>query len=235
MDFDLKQITAMLLKRWWIILLAALLIAGLMYSYTVLYVTPMYTASTTLMISTQNGNYAGLKTASELIPTYSTLLRNATVLSETASSLSLDRGDGRSYTAGQIAGMIGITSVSDTGIFTISVTCASSEHAPIIANAIAEIAVPHVVELADGNSVSVVSKAAGAYQSSPNITSNTITGFLIGAVLACGLLVLLELLDTAIKSEDDIKEIAADIPVIGVIPTVHIPTTTGIRQEKRTV
>ena len=58
-------------------------------------------------------------------------------------------------------------------------------------------------------------------------------GFLIGAVLAVGILVLFELLDTAIKSEDDIKEIAADIPVIGVIPTVHIPTATGIRQEKR--
>ena len=235
MDFDLKQIAAMLLKRWWIILLAALLIAGLMYSYTVLYVTPMYTASTTLMVSTQNGNYAGLKTAAELIPTYSTLLRNPTVLSETASSLSLDRGDGRSYTAGQIAGMIGISSVSDTGIFSVTVTCANSEHAPIIANAIADIAVPHVVTLAAGNDVSVVSAASGAYQSSPNITSNVITGLLIGAVLACGLLVLLELLDTAIKSEDDIKEIADDIPVIGVIPTVHIPTATGIRQEKRTV
>lgn len=234
MDFDLKQIAAMLLKRWWIILLAALLIAGLMYCYTVLYVTPMYTASTTLMVSTQNGNYAGLKTAAELIPTYSTLLRNPTVLAETASSLSLDRGDGRSYTAGQIAGMIGISSVTDTGIFSISVTCANSEHAPIIANAVAEIAVPHVVDLADGNDVSVVSAAGGSYQSSPNLTSNAITGFLLGAVLAIGLLVLLELLDTAIKSEDDLKEISADIPVIGVIPTVHIPTTTGIRQEKRT-
>ena len=187
------------------------------------------------MISTQNGNYAGLKTAAELIPTYSTLLRNPTVLAETASSLSLDRGDGGRYTAGQIAGMIGISSVTDTGIFSISVTCANSEHAPIIANAIAEIAVPHVVELADGNSVSVVSAASGAYQSSPNITRNTIYGAAIGVVLAVGLLVLLELLDTAIKSEDDIKEIAEDIPVIGVIPTVHIPTTTGIRQEKRTI
>ena len=68
MDFDLKQLAGMLLKRWWIILLCALLCAGLFYSYTVLYVTPMYTTSTMLMVSTQNGNYTGLNTAEAFVP-----------------------------------------------------------------------------------------------------------------------------------------------------------------------
>ena len=232
MDFDLKQLAGMLLKRWWIILLCALLCAGLFYSYTVLYVTPMYTTSTMLMVSTQNRNYTGLNTAEAFVPTYSALLRSAAVLEETAESLGLENDV--SYSPGAIAGMLSVSATEDTGIFYISITCANREHAPIIANKVAEIAVPHVVEIADGNKVNIISPATSAYQSSPNVSRNTIYGALLGCVLACGLLILFELLDTAIKSEDDLKEISDEIPIIGIIPTVNIPVTAGVRSDKRT-
>lgn len=232
MSFDLKQIAALLLKRWLILLLAALLCAGLFYAYAALYVTPVYASSTTMMISTQGGTAIGLTNASSFIPTYSALLKNATVLEETAASLGLE--EDVKYSPGALAGMITVSSVNETGIFYITVTCANPEHAPIIANKVAEVALPYVVSLADGNAVRQISDAEGAWKVSPNEGRNAFYGFLIGAGLAAAVLILLELLDTAIKSEDDLKEVAAGVPIIGIIPSVEIPVSTGIRVEKRT-
>lgn len=52
---------------------------------------------------------------------------------------------------------------------------------------------------------------------SPNKTKNTIIGGLVGIVLACGLAVLLELIDTTIKSDDDLSSMYK-IPVFAEIP-----------------
>ena len=52
---------------------------------------------------------------------------------------------------------------------------------------------------------------------SPNKTRNTIIGALVGLVLACGLAVLLELIDTTLKSDDDLSAMYK-IPVFAEIP-----------------
>ena len=53
--------------------------------------------------------------------------------------------------------------------------------------------------------------------SSPNKTQNTLIGFLIGVVIACVIAVLLELIDTTVKGDDDLAAMYK-VPVFAEIP-----------------
>ncbi|NLV69310.1 MAG: polysaccharide export protein, partial [Clostridiales bacterium] len=55
----------------------------------------------------------------------------------------------------------------------------------------------------------------------PNVKLNTAIGFLLGLILSVLLVLLLDMLDVTIRSEEDLTKLV-DIPVLGVIPTIDM-------------
>jgi hypothetical protein len=116
--------------------------------------------------------------------------------------------------------MIKAASVSETEVFEVSVSCENKAHAKIIADTISIVAPPEIIRVVKAGSVEVVDKAIEpSSHSSPNITQNTIIGIMLGIALALGLAFLLELMNTSIKSKDDLVD-AYKLPVLTMIPNL---------------
>jgi capsular polysaccharide biosynthesis protein len=152
-----------------------------------------------------------------LVPTYIELIKSKSVLKTVEEKINTG------YTSDQLASMISASEQGDeTQLMVLQVTNSNPENAYLIANAIADIAPTKIVELMDGSSVKVVDYAEMPTEpTSPNVLKNTVIAAVLGLVLSIGIIFLRYILETSIKSEDDIKRMFPNIPVIGVVPEIE--------------
>jgi capsular polysaccharide biosynthesis protein len=186
-------------------------------------IVPKYTATVTFYVNnnknsvSQNLSYSDLSAASMLVPTYIELIKSKSVLKTVEEKINTG------YTSDQLASMISASEQGDeTQLMVLQVTNSNPENAYLIANAIADIAPTKIVELMDGSSVKVVDYAEMPTEpTSPNVLKNTVIAAVLGLVLSIGIIFLRYILETSIKSEDDIKRMFPNIPVIGVVPEIE--------------
>lgn len=220
-EIDLKSIINAVMSRLKMIVVFALAFALSAFIISNFVMVPKYRATITMCISNSktmisdsfdiNDVNAGIA----LVPTYVELIQSNNVLGEVAAKTQ-DLG----YTIDDIYSMISISTKEETQIITLNVTNPNPEHANIIANAIADIAPDKITDLMEGSAVKVVDESVlPEYPVSPNVFKYTILGFLFGGFLGVALAILSTLLDTTIKTENDITELYPNIPVLGVIPT----------------
>ena len=125
------------------------------------------------------------------------------------------------YSASQIKAMFSASAVNETEIFKISIRCSNPEHAQRIVDAIIEIAPAYIKNTVKAGSVEIIDAASLPKSPSyPNVATDTIKGFLAGAVLCLGVLVAINFLDRRIHSDDDITE-SYNIPLLGIIPEIQ--------------
>ena len=114
------------------------------------------------------------------------------------------------------------TAEGSTPIFKITVTDPDPEMAANICNTVVEIMVDPssgISGIVEGSSVSVIDYAVVAKSaSSPSYMKNTAIGMLIGFVLACGIVILISLMDSTIREEGYLLEKYKDIPVLATVP-----------------
>jgi capsular polysaccharide biosynthesis protein len=236
MELDLRKLIEILLRRWWII--CAALIFGAMSAFliTTFFIDPVYSAKATLYVyNSENRQASSTITSSDisvsktLVDTYIVILKSDAVLNDVAKQTGLD------YSAESIRKMISASSVNNTEVFQVTIENTNPSHAQIIANTLVEVAPPQIIRVVHGGSVEVIDSATlPTVPSSPNTILNTVIGGLLGLIIAVMGVLLYEMLDTRIKTENDLTEIFT-IPVIGVIPSINLkdsPKKAGVRVEK---
>jgi len=236
MELDLKKLFEILLRRWWIICLA--FISGITSAFLItrLFIDPVYSAKATLYVyNSENRQQSSTITSSDLsvsktlVDTYIVILKSDAVLNEVSKQCDLG------YSAEEIRRMISASSVNNTEVFQVTVENKNPHHAQIITNTLIEVAPPQIIRVVHGGSVEVIDSATlPTAPSSPNVLLNTVIGGFLGLMLSVMGAILFEMLDTRIKSEEDLTEIY-NIPVIGVIPSINareISKKGGIRVEK---
>lgn len=222
-EIDLIALFKALFKKAWIIIIVTILGGLISLSYTSFLVTPMYTASTMLYVNNSsisvgstklNISSTDLSAAQSLVGTYIVILESRSTLEEIIEEAGVD------YTYEQLKGMISSSAVNDTEIFTVDVTGPDPREAKIIANTIAKVLPKQIASVVDGSSVRIVDYAVvPAQKSSPSLTKNTMMGMLIGFILSCGIIIMIELFGTIIKDEEYLAQ-AYDIPILAVIPNL---------------
>lgn len=219
-EINLKEILRACWRKLWIIVLCAVFVGSVVYTYTVCCVTPMYKAKVTFYVNNtnyQSGNNhsissSDLATAQRLVLTYVNIIKSDTVLEKVAQEAKLD------YTAAQLRSMMTAESVGETEIFQMQISHADPNMAALIANAIAAVAPDEISNILVGSSTKVVDYAkVPTAPYSPDSVRNSLLGAIIGAVLVIIAIVVQVFLDGRIKSEDDLRRIC-DAPVLGVIP-----------------
>ena len=217
-EITLKDLFGLLMRRLkWIVIITALCVIATIF-VTLLFVTPKYTATTSLFVSAygENGEafptYAELTASKDLVPSYLEILKSNVVLNGVAAEL---EGE---YTPAKISSMMKAEGVGETQVMKISITSTDPKEAMDVANAIANAAPAIIESIAKGGSVSPIDFAElPKTQSSPNLVVNVIVAFLIGAILSFLGFFIYETLDTVIRSEDDLAK-TFDIPLLGTIP-----------------
>jgi len=221
LEIDLLRLLQSLWKRAWAIVLAALVCGGIALGYTSFLVTPLYKASALLYVNNSSITVGStqlsispseLSAAQSLVDTYLVILKTRTTLNKVIEKAEL------SYTYKDLSGMISAAAVNSTEIFEIVVTSPDPQEAEKIANTIAQVLPERISAIVDGSSVRIVDYAiVPSVKASPSITKNTAIGMIIGFVLACGVVILMDLFDDQIHDSDYLMQ-NYDIPVLAVIP-----------------
>lgn len=220
-EIDLMRLAKLLWHKLWLILLVAILCAGLAFCYSRFLITPQYSSTVMLYVNSSSlsiGDVGVSLSSSEitasrsLVATYIVILQNRTTMEQ------IIEKTGVSYSYRQLLGMISAKAVNNTEVFAVTVTSADAEEAALIANAIAEVLPLRVSEVIDGTSMRLVDGAEINYNKvSPSNTKYTAIGLVIGLVLACGVIVLRDLLDSTLRDDDYLFE-SLDIPILTKIP-----------------
>ncbi len=220
-EIDLVRLWNAIWKRFWIIAASAVLCAVLVLFYTTLFVTPKYSSSAKFYVnnsvvsigsianSISSGDLSASKT---LVDTYIVILNSRTCLNDVIDYAELD------YTAGQLSSMISASVVGNTAVFEVVVTGTDAEETEVIANAIAHVLPNKISNIVEGTSAKVVDYAIPpSAPISPNKTMNTMIGFLVGAVLSVGIIILIEIFDNTIRTEEDVTE-NCEYPILAAVP-----------------
>lgn len=219
---EIKRYVQVVLKKLWLIILvpvAAGAIAGYMNFYVL---EPVYQAETTLLItgltsSAQQDESAlrleDIAAGQVLIYEYSAIISSNRVTDAVLQKLN-DPG----LTHDALRNMMSIRAVNDTRIIAITVTHSDPEKAAQIADILAEEFSQVVVGLYRIENVDIIDKAqVPVIPVGPAKVRNTVLAAFAAGMSAVGLVILLDFLNTKIKTTEDVEH-HLGLSVIGSIP-----------------
>lgn len=249
LDISLSQLTRILIKRWWIIAIAAVLGVLIALGYTMFLVSPKYSASAKLIMNVEtkdeNPSYQDVLMGQYQVANCLDILQSKTTLSVAADILNSgelnENGEkpSRMYTADGISGMLTTANTVDSRVFSFTITCESADEAKIIADALIQAFKQRLDggELIKGGTIGIVEHpVVPSAPSSPNYRSNVLLGALIGIVIVCAYLVISGISNNILDSEDWlIKTFEEDIPLLAVVPDADsVSDRYGYRYEAKT-
>lgn len=223
-EISLQEIIDLLKENWKLILITTVSLMVIVGIFTAFFISKEYSSSTTLIVGKpmDYGNNSVSETASQLninqklVGTYSEIAKSKSVLTEVNSSLGLDISNGA------LAEMISVSTVNDTELIKIAVTSEDPVLAATIANKTVEIFMKNVAELMKIDNLQVVDVAeVNSNPVAPNTKLNIAIAFLLGIVISVFIIFIREALNTTVKTVDDLKGLAGDIPIVGVIPETN--------------
>lgn len=217
-EIDLRRILLMFWHRAWIILLVAILTAAIGFSYAWFFITPTYSSSIQLYVNNNYENSPGfsssqLTASQQLADTYMVIMRSRNVLNEVAKETGLP------YSYSQLRGMISASSVQETEVFQVTVTCEDPAHAKTIANALAKVLPGKIKEIVKASDAEVVDYAVeNRNPVGPSYKKYTLIGAVFGIVVVVGIIAVMEIMDTTINSEEYLTHVYKEYPLLAVIP-----------------
>jgi succinoglycan biosynthesis transport protein ExoP len=196
----------LLVRKWWWLLVAGTLAAGVASYGISKTLTPIYSSTATLLVNqTQVPGtiaYNDILTSERLTSTYKELIGKRLVLEEVSDRLALP------YSPAQLATMISVSVVTDTQLLRLSVENSDPALASEIANTTASVFIEQNTEnqLSRPGDVSIVEAAtAPSVPVKPHVLLNTVMAAAIGLLLAAGAALLIEYLDDTVKSPEDLE------------------------------
>ena len=225
-EISFKRLTEILMQSISMIV-AVTIIAGIIaFVYSETMVVPEYESTVSLYVNNESGINTDkilgtdITAAQMLVDTYIIIIKSNTVLNEVCEKLEEQGIEG--YDAESLAKKIDASATNETEIFGVTVRDTNPKHTYMIANIIADVAPPIIKDFVEASSVKVIDYAKEGKRVSPNIQRNTILGLLIGLILSCGFVVLREMFDMRIKTEDDLTKMF-ELPILGIIPDINDP------------
>ena len=224
-EIDLKRLIGALVNKAWLIGIVAVVCAVVLFAYTFFFVTPLYQSSAMFYVNNSSISLgeasvsissADISASRGLVKSYIVIMNTRETLNDVIDYAGVDR------TYGQVKGMITAEAVNSTEIFRVTVTSPDPQEAEQIANALAYILPKRISSIIEGTSAKVVEAAVvPTAPSSPSYTKNTMIGFLVGLVLAAALVILRELMDISVHSEEDIAD-SCRYPVLAAVPDMEV-------------
>lgn len=228
MEIDLLHLLSALLKKWWLLLLATILGGSIAFGYTYFFSKPVYEASAYLYVNsnsvsvgTTKISLSDLSTAQSLVDTYSVILQRRLTLEKVIEEAHLD------YTYEELYKMVQTSAVNGTEIFSVKVKSHDPDEARIIANTIVEVLPERISSIIQGCSVSVVDLAVTPQTpTSPSYPKNLAIGMVIGFILCGAVIVLLDIFNDAIDSEEWINNtFGEEMPLLASCPDANDTST----------
>lgn len=225
---SIEKILRVVLSKLWLMFIISVAVAVVMAVVTVYLISPVY--SSTAKFYVQNDSTGinesltsqDLSAAKSLVDTYIVMIKTDTVLKEVAEKADVD------YSPEKLSKMMAAGSINNTEVFYITISSTDKQEALDVTEAIVDIVPGKISDFIKGSSVAIVQEPELANEpDSPSVVLNTILGFLAGFVISFAVIVIREITDTRVVTEEDIKILFDKYTVIGQIPTIAAATATA--------
>lgn len=214
MTIDLVDLFYRLLSRWKLIVILALVFALGAGVYTIYFVTPMYSATSIIYVLSPDSilNVSTLQLGNALTTDYVKVFNMWEVHDEVRQNLNLN------YSYSKMKSMLSVTNTSNTRMLDITVTSASPKEAADMANEYAKVVSNFIGETMATDKPNLMSVALEPTNPvSPNRVRNIAVGFILGVLLACGIVTLQFLMDDKFKTAEDIRQYTGMV-TLAVVP-----------------
>lgn len=221
---DIKQITRLVLRRWWLFVAFAAIAGGISFYMNYYVYEPVYAAKTSIFVNDKERNnsqygiaYDQLMVSTQLIADYAELMTSRTISQAVIDDLKL-----KDYTADMIRGMVSVSAKNETRIIEITVIGTDPEMTMKVANSVARVFSKKAVDLMNVSNVNIVDPAELPKSPvGPRKLRNTALAVLVALVFAAGIVIAIEYLDNTIKNSEDVEN-RLGLTVLGTIPEFRI-------------
>lgn len=205
-EIDFVGMIKALFRKIWVILLVAGIFGLAAFIVGKFFTVPEYVSTAkvyTINTDKQGGSfeasYNDLVMAEQLVNDYEEIITSNYVMDKVISDMKLD------IPVSELEEMVQVQPVEKTRILEISVSNEDPILARDITNKVCEIAGDRIVEVMNIEAINILDEAKIPEEpSNGGAASSAIKGFLVGGVLSAAVVVICFLLNTAIKSQDDI-------------------------------
>lgn len=202
-EIDLKELFLVLKSKILVILLVTLLFAGGTGIATKFFITPMYSSSVQLYVTSKTSltQLTDLTMGNQLTQDYMVIVKTRSVLETVIKKLDLD------FDYKELEKKIAVSNPSDTRIMEISVSDSNPLMAKEITQELAEVTAKRISKKLDVKKPTIIEDAYLAEEpDSPSLQKNILIGALLGLVLASGIILTRHMLNDTIRSEEDIEK-----------------------------
>ena len=214
-EIDLGEIFLTIKSKIFLIIAVGLLCGCAASVYTKAFVTPTYTSVSTMFVLTKETtltSLADLQLGTQLTKDYTVLINSRPVLQKVVDNLNLDM-DYKS-----LRSTITITNPTDTRILEMSVTNPDPQQAKAIADELAYVSSEYIGDKMEVIPPKIIEEGeVPTTRTTPNLTSVLKKSVLLGMALCTAIIVVLELLNDTIKTEEDLEKYL-ELPTLAVLP-----------------
>lgn len=217
-EIDLLELFRAVLKYIKLIIVLCIVFGLGGFLVTKFLITPTYTASTSIYLTSQINDsgsldYYSQMANSKLVTNVVNLMTQNNVMSEVAKDVGLEN-------AASVKKYISVTNESNTEIITVTATTTDPKLSKDIANGTVNTFIDTMQKNLNVRNIEIVDKAKLSYvPSGPSINKNTMMAALVGGVIGVGYAVLKFLLDNRLRTKEEAEKYL-DIPVFAEFPEV---------------
>lgn len=218
-SFDLESLIQTIKKKLLLIVVLAILGAGISGAYTNFLLTPIYQASTQVVLIPQINTESPLTHGEinvnlQMINTFIEVMASPLILNDVITELDLQ------LTTAQLNSMMSVRSTNNSQVVTLNVQNEQPELARDIANSVVKVFKEEIATSFNMDNMMILAPAlTPTTPIGPRLILNTGIGFLIGLMFGLFLAFLIDLLDKTITSEQEVEKLI-NVPVIGIIPFI---------------
>lgn len=225
-EIDLLEIFYALKKKIVVIILAALIGAGLAAAYSFLLAKPVYESTAKLYIlsqSTSLTSFADIQISSSLAKDYEEMIYSRPVVMQVKRNLNLD------YDYEEMKEKLEVENPTDTRCLNISCRSNDKEEARDMANEFAKVSKRQIAQIMDTDEPTLFEKAVvNKDPVKPQKVKLIIIGFILGILIACAVVIIRYMLNDSLKNEDDIERYLG-LNTLASIPNEKTQKIQGLR------
>ena len=214
-EIDLLELAHVLIHKIWAIILATALGLAAAAAFTTLAMKPVYKSTSILYVltkSTSITSLADIQMGTSLTQDYMVVITSRPVVEKVIENLGLD------MTYGQLKDSISVVNPTNTRFLEITVSNHDAFLAKKIVDELADVSAAKMAEVMETQEPNIMDYGQIAESpSSPSLIKNSMIGAMLGFIAACGIIIVLHLLNDTIRTSEDVEKYLG-INVLGLIP-----------------
>lgn len=220
LEVSISELFAVLVSKFWLLILAGLVAAVGAYFYTSEFIVPTYKSTARVYILNRQSSLStsinDLNSAETLKDDFKLLIKSNEVCRQVLKYVGEDPS-GYKPLLGQVS-----LDNNSTRFVDISVTDKDPVRAKLLVDAFAKVSRKKAIEIMGVEDITIEELGEiPTSPSSPNMSGNIRMAAIIGVVLAAGIILLFHILNDTIQTEEDVEK-ALGISVLGSIPDISM-------------